>query len=89
MDTQELEILASESLVGQALGADAVRLTQRQLEVLRLLCEGLSNKLICQRLEISAGTVKAHIGIILRELGVSSRVQAVVIAHRLGIVHSP
>ena len=86
MDTQEQELPASESLVGQAPGADAVRLTQRQLEVLRLLCEGLSNKRICERLEISAGTVKAHIGIILRELGVSSRVQAVVIAHRLGIV---
>ena len=86
MDTQELESVAAGRLEGQA---GAVRLTQRQLAVLRLLCEGLSNKLICQRLEISPGTVKAHIAVILRELGVSSRVQAVVIAHRLGIFHSP
>ena len=62
-----------------------VRLTPRQLEVLALLCEGLSNKLICQRLNISTGTVKAHIGGILRELGVSSRLQAVVSARRRGL----
>ena len=60
-----------------------VHLTPRQLEVLALLCEGLPNKLICRRLNISAGTVKAHISSILRELGVASRLQAVVWArHR-------
>ena len=57
-------------------------LTRRQLEVLALLCEGLPNKLICRKLDISAGTVKAHISSILRELGVGSRVQAIVEAHR-------
>ena len=61
-----------------------VHLTPRQREVLRLLCEGLPNKLICRRLNISAGTVKAHISSILRELGVTSRLQAVVAARRLG-----
>ncbi|HKA44062.1 MAG TPA: LuxR C-terminal-related transcriptional regulator [Burkholderiales bacterium] len=64
------------------------RLTPRQLEVLELLCEGLPNKLICQRLSISTGTVKVHIGGILRELGVSSRLQAVVSARRCGLVSS-
>ena len=63
-----------------------VRLTPRQLEVLELLCEGLPNKLICQRLNISTGTVKVHIGGILRQLGVSSRLQAVVLARRCGLV---
>jgi DNA-binding NarL/FixJ family response regulator len=57
-------------------------LTRRQLEVLALLCEGLPNKLICRKLDISAGTVKAHISSILRELGVGSRLQAVVEARR-------
>lgn len=57
-------------------------LTPRQVDVLRLLCEGLPNKLICRRLGISAGTVKAHISSILRELGVTSRLQAVVEATR-------
>jgi DNA-binding CsgD family transcriptional regulator len=61
-------------------------LTPRQLEVLALLCEGLPNKLICRRLSISAGTVKAHISGILRELGVASRLQAVVAARRSGLL---
>ena len=64
--------------------APAVHLTPRQLEVLSLLCEGLPNKLICRRLNIAAGTVKVHMGVILRELGVTSRLQAVVAASRRG-----
>ena len=66
--------------------ARPVRLTPRQREVLALLCEGLPNKLICRRLNITAGTVKVHIGVILRELGVTSRLQAVVAAHRCGLL---
>lgn len=66
--------------------AATLNLTLRQLEVLALLCEGLPNKLICRRLEISAGTAKAHISSILRELGVSSRLQAVLEAGRQGLV---
>jgi DNA-binding NarL/FixJ family response regulator len=65
---------------------EGIRLTPRQLEVLALLCEGLPNKLICRQLAISAGTVKAHISGILRELGVTSRLQAVVAARRCGLV---
>ena len=61
-------------------------LTSRQLEVLALLCEGLPNKLICRRLNIAPGTVKVHIGVILRELGVTSRLQAVVAANRCGFL---
>lgn len=64
----------------------AVHLTPRQLEVLSLLCEGLPNKLICRRLDIAAGTVKVHMSCILRELGVNSRLQAVVCARRWGLV---
>lgn len=63
-----------------------LRLTGRQLEVLALLCEGLPNKLICRRLGISPGTVKSHISSILRELGVGSRLQAVVAARDLGVL---
>lgn len=61
-------------------------LTPRQLEVLSLLCEGLPNKLICRRLNIATGTVKVHISGILRELGVTSRLQAVVTARRCGLL---
>ena len=63
-----------------------VHLTPRQRDVLALLCEGLPNKLICRRLNISPGTVKAHISSILRELGVSSRLQAVVTARESGVL---
>jgi DNA-binding NarL/FixJ family response regulator len=63
-----------------------VRLTPRQAEVLALLCEGLPNKLIGRRLNISTGTVKVHISCILRELGVSNRLQAFVSARRCGLV---
>ena len=64
-----------------------VRLTPRELEVLALLCEGLPNKLIGRRLDISSATVKCHISRILSALGVASRLQAVVAAARCGLVH--
>jgi DNA-binding NarL/FixJ family response regulator len=63
-----------------------LHLTPRELEVLALLCEGLPNKLISRRLNISAATVKCHISRILDELGVASRLQAVVAAARFGLV---
>jgi DNA-binding CsgD family transcriptional regulator len=63
-----------------------IRLTPREVEVLSLLCEGLPNKLISRRLDISAATVKCHISRILTELGVSSRLQAVVAASRCGLL---
>jgi len=50
-------------------------LTERQLEVLSLLRAGLSNKVIARKLTISEATVKAHVTIILRSCGVSSRTQ--------------
>jgi DNA-binding CsgD family transcriptional regulator len=61
------------------------QLTPRQLEVLALLCEGLPNKLIGRRLNISSATVKIHVANILRALNVASRLQAVVAACRLGV----
>jgi DNA-binding NarL/FixJ family response regulator len=63
-----------------------LHLTPRELDVLALLCEGLPNKLISRRLNISAATVKCHISRILDELGVSSRLQAVVVAARFGLI---
>jgi DNA-binding NarL/FixJ family response regulator len=61
-------------------------LTPRETEVLSLLCEGLPNKLIERRLGIGAGTVKCHVANILSKLGVGSRLQAVVEAHRRGLL---
>jgi DNA-binding NarL/FixJ family response regulator len=52
------------------------QLTSRELEVLELLAEGLSNKQIARRLEITEGTVKAHLGSAFRRIGVHQRTQA-------------
>ena len=64
----------------------SLHLTPRQLEVLSLLCQGFPNKAIGRQLNISAGTVKVHIGCILRELGALNRLQAVVTAQRWALV---
>jgi two-component system nitrate/nitrite response regulator NarL len=61
-------------------------LTAREHQVLRLLAEGLPNKTIAQRLDISEHTVKFHVNAILGKLGVSSRTEAVVRATRLGLI---
>lgn len=58
-------------------------LTSRQMHVLRLLARGLSNKQIARELEISEITVKAHVSLILRKLGVSNRTQAAIEARKL------
>ena len=52
-------------------------LTRRELDVLRLLAEGASNRLIADALVISSGTVKFHVGSILRKLHASNRAEAV------------
>jgi len=69
----------------QPLEATQPRLTPRQCEVLDLLCEGLSNKVIARRLELSEFTVRGHVQAILGLLGVTSRSQATFAArqHRL------
>lgn len=63
-------------------------LSERQSEVLGLLVEGKSNKLICRELDVSEATVKTHLQAIFRKLDVNSRTQAVVAAVRLGL-HTP
>lgn len=60
-------------------------LTPREHEILCLLADGQSNKLIARNLGISDGTVKLHVKAILRKLGVHSRVEAAVIAVEQGL----
>ncbi|MFG6465824.1 response regulator [Roseateles sp. BYS87W] len=60
-------------------------LTPRQRDVLRLLIQGQSNKLICRHLGLSESSVKTHLEAVYRRLGVSSRTQAVMAAARLGL----
>jgi DNA-binding CsgD family transcriptional regulator len=61
-------------------------LTARQLEVLSLLMQGLPDKAIARQLERSVGTAKAHVKAILMKLDASSRVQAIAVAMRRGLV---
>jgi DNA-binding CsgD family transcriptional regulator/tetratricopeptide (TPR) repeat protein len=62
------------------------RLSPRELEVWLLLPLGLTNREIGERLFISAKTASVHVTNVLRKLGVKSRVQAVTLAHQLGVV---
>lgn len=61
------------------------KLTDREIEVLRLIAQGLSNADIADRLFLSEGTVRNHVSAILAKLGVSDRTQAAVIAIQHGL----
>jgi DNA-binding NarL/FixJ family response regulator len=65
--------------------AGATGLSAREREVLALVAEGLPNKLIARRLEISEKTVKAHLTSVFSEIGVTDRTQAALWAQRHGI----
>ena len=60
-------------------------LTEREVEVLRLIAKGSSNKDISERLFLSEGTIRNHVSAILAKLGVSDRTQAAVIAIQHGL----
>ena len=65
------------------------RLTARELEVLRLLADGLRNAAIAERLFLSPRTVDHHVSAILRKLNAQSRGEAVAEAGRLGLLQDP
>jgi DNA-binding NarL/FixJ family response regulator len=64
----------------------AIDLTARELQVLRLLAEGASNKSIARRLGITPHTAKFHVASIVAKLGATGRTDAVAKAMRLGLV---
>jgi DNA-binding NarL/FixJ family response regulator len=64
-----------------------VALTPREIEVLRLLADGASNKLIAHKLGISEHTVKFHVTSILSKLNAGSRTEAVTLGVRKGLVY--
>ena len=68
------------------LPAPSETLTNREIEVLSMLAEGLGNKAIARRLNLSEHTVKFHIGSIFSKLHASSRTEAVILGARQGLI---
>jgi ATP/maltotriose-dependent transcriptional regulator MalT len=77
------DLLPAETLDSLAV---ASTITERELDVLRLVGKGCSNQEIGQRLTIAAGTVKTHFANIYRKLDVHNRVQAVAVAQALNLL---
>jgi DNA-binding NarL/FixJ family response regulator len=63
-----------------------IKLTSRQMDVLKCLALGEPNKLIARKLDISEGTVKTHVDAIMNILSARNRTQAVLLAQQLGLV---
>lgn len=64
-----------------------MKLTTRELEILRLIAKGISNKEIANEINISSRTVKSHMVDIFRKLNVSSRTEAVITSLRIGFIN--
>jgi DNA-binding NarL/FixJ family response regulator len=82
--TEEADVVMSDAQAGAQGGFAAMKepdfralLTPRELEVLSAIAEGLTNKSIARRLDISLHTVKFHVESLFRKLGVRSRTEAV------------
>ncbi|HEX2711198.1 MAG TPA: response regulator transcription factor [Candidatus Acidoferrales bacterium] len=82
----EVENLFRSQRMNESLETLPEPLTPREIEVLRLLAEGLGNKEIASRLAISEHTVKFHVASIMGKLGAASRTEAVTLGIRRGIV---
>jgi DNA-binding NarL/FixJ family response regulator len=87
-------VAAGETVLDAALAQPAAlagernkRLTPRELEVLQLICDGLSNKEIAEKLELSANTVAVHRANIMNTLGVHKTAELVVYALQNGLVN--
>ena len=79
-------LLTAEKSPERSTGPEVIELTPRETQVLQLLAEGLPNKVIASRLNISEHTVKFHINAIMGKLGAQSRTDAVVRATRSGLI---
>lgn len=76
-------LLARVAALARTGPSNAVRLTQRELQIARLLDDGLTNKEIAARLHISAATARNHVHNILERLGVKTRSRAAAVVRRL------
>ncbi|WP_232676890.1 response regulator transcription factor [Nocardioides sp. R-C-SC26] len=76
---------AARTLIGPRSSTTTVQLTARETEILTLVKDGLTNRLIARRLNISERTVKAHLTSAFARIGVSDRTQAAIWAERNGL----
>lgn len=74
------------AIPGARLEQPAEPLTPREMDVIEMLAEGMSNKMIAHRLEISEHTAKFHVNSILAKLGAGTRTEAVMRGIRLGLI---
>jgi DNA-binding NarL/FixJ family response regulator len=81
--TSRLRLQAGDRRDGRLSGGE---LTERERDVIRLLALGFGNQQIADRLDLKLGTVKTYVERIIGKLGVSSRVEAAVAAHALGLL---
>ena len=88
-----LIVLAGRRYLSQSIAAllagrvPGTELTEREMDVLRLLAKGMNNRDIGERLAIAENTVRIHVSRILDKLGVADRTQAVLLAIQRGLVH--
>ena len=89
-EAEEADVVVSERVIATAAPAAVPRegaaLTPRELDVLRLVAQGLGNKEIAAELDLSAHTVKYHLASVLAKLGVRSRTEAVSRGIRTGLL---
>jgi DNA-binding NarL/FixJ family response regulator len=78
--------IAPDIMTKMAMSLRSRGLTRREVEVLQLIMQGLRDKVIAHRLECGVETARSHVKAILMKLGASSRVEAVAIARRRGLV---
>jgi NarL family two-component system response regulator LiaR len=85
--TVEVPVAApAQPFVPDAARIAALGITSRELEVLQLIAEGLSNKEMAERLFVSENTIKTHTSRVFDKLGASRRTQAVQLAKSLGLL---
>jgi DNA-binding NarL/FixJ family response regulator len=84
--TQRLVESFAEPVAVTGVPEPLARLTERELDVLRLIARGLSNAEIAAEMTVAETTVKTHVARVLTKLGVRDRVQAVVVAYETGFV---
>jgi PAS domain S-box-containing protein len=83
-------IVRSDRHLRQRVGARPTpSLTPRQHEVLQLLGAGLTTRQMAEQMGLSVETVRNHVRAVLAQLGAGSRLEAVLLAHRLGVLETP